>query len=146
MIRPFEESDIDEFMTYRNDMAWMTYQGFKGLDKNEYRNALLGDSSVNDGIQLAVVCNKTNVLIGDLYIKKEDSVYWIGYAVKPSKARQGYAYEMTLALINALRKKGAMCIKASVDSGNSASIALLEKLNFQHSETHHDEMTYELPC
>jgi RimJ/RimL family protein N-acetyltransferase len=52
IIRPFEESDIDEFIAYRNNMSWMKYQGFKGLDKKEYTVALLGDTSINDGVQL----------------------------------------------------------------------------------------------
>lgn len=30
IIRPFNESDINRFMDYRNDMDWMQYQGFKG--------------------------------------------------------------------------------------------------------------------
>lgn len=142
-IRPFEESDIDEFITYRNDMDWMRYQGFKGLEKREYMNALLGNISLCNGLQLAIVCNKTHILIGDVYMKEEDSTYWIGYTISRPKAHQGYAYEAVSAVINVLRKKkGATCIKAGVESGNAASIALLEKLKFQYLETLDDELIY----
>jgi RimJ/RimL family protein N-acetyltransferase len=96
------------------------------------------------GCSLAVACNETNVLFGDVYVKKEDLTYWIGYTIKPSKAKQGYAYEVPLALINALKADGAICIKAGVENGNIASIALLEKLSFQLTETNQDEMIYEL--
>jgi len=29
-IRPFEEGDIEAFMSYRNNLDWMRLQGFKG--------------------------------------------------------------------------------------------------------------------
>lgn len=144
IIRRFEEPDIDEFMTYRNDMDWMQHQGFKGLEKQEYKNALLENFSLQNGAQLAIICNKTNTLIGDIYIKEEDSVYWLGYTITPAKARQGYAFEVVSAMINMLKSKGVICIKAGVESENAASIALLQKLNFQYLETDNDELIYKL--
>ena len=53
-------------------MDWMQFQGFKGLERREYIHALLGDFSLHDGVQLAVICNKASTLIGDIYIKEED--------------------------------------------------------------------------
>jgi RimJ/RimL family protein N-acetyltransferase len=141
LIRPFKESDIDEFMTYRNDMLWMQYQGFKGLNKQEYL-ALLSRACLREGVQLAIICNETNVLIGDIYIKEEDSAHWIGCTIKPAKARQGYAFETISAVIIMLKNKGVTYIKAGAATGNTASIALLEKLNFQYLETCNDEMIY----
>jgi RimJ/RimL family protein N-acetyltransferase len=41
-----------------------------------------------------------------------------------------------------LRDKGAVCIKAGVEAGNSASIALLEKLGFRYSEICNGERIY----
>lgn len=40
-IRPFNAEDIDVFMSYRNDMDWMKYQGFKGLSKQEAVSAVI---------------------------------------------------------------------------------------------------------
>ena len=50
LIRRFEEPDIDDFMVYRNDMDWMKSQGFKGLTKQEYEDALLGDHTFQDRV------------------------------------------------------------------------------------------------
>lgn len=126
----FEEHDIDEFMVYRNDMDWMKHQGFKGLTKEEYMRALLGEQAVQDGIQLAVVNNKTNSLIGDIYLKQVNDVYWIGYSICRAMARQGYAYEVVHAVLSYLKGKGITGMIAGVDPDNAASIALLKKLNF----------------
>lgn len=134
IIRPFQESDIDEFMAYRNDMDWMKYQGFKGLDRQAYIDALVGNNSLPNGVQLAVVCSKTNSLVGDVYIKEDASVYWIGYTTSRFMARQGFAYEVVSAVIDALRARGATCFKAGVEAENDASIALLKKLGFRHFE------------
>jgi len=142
IIRPFEEPDIDEFMTYRNDLDWMQYQGFKGLEKQEYLKVLVGNFSLRDGVQLAIICKKAKTLIGDIYIKEEDSAYWVGYTISRSKARQGYAYEVVSAVIDTLRAKGATCIKAGVESGNIASIELLRKLKFQYLEMNNDEQIF----
>ena len=71
-IRPFKESDIDDFMEYRNDMEWMKYQGFKVLNKEEYEDALLKDVSLEKGMQLAIINKSDDRLIGDLYVRKEN--------------------------------------------------------------------------
>lgn len=139
IVRPFAKCDIDDFMVYRNDMDWMQYQGFKGLTKQQYVDALLGDHSVQDGIQLAVICRESNSLIGDVYLKQEDAVCWIGYSICRSRARQGYAYEIVSAVITSLKEKGIQCIKAGVESENTASISLLHKLNFMYTATDDDE-------
>lgn len=145
LIRPFTESDIDEFMMYRNDMPWMKYQSFKGLDKQAYMDALLSDMSLREGLQSAVISKETGSLIGDIYIKQEDSFYWIGYTINPSMARHGYAFEAVSAVINMLKTElNASCIKAGVNNENTASIALLEKLNFQYAESYDDERIYVL--
>jgi RimJ/RimL family protein N-acetyltransferase len=129
-IRPFKAEDIDAFMAYRNDMDWMKYQGFKGLTKQEYTKVLLGNRSLTDGIQLAVICRQTNTLIGDLYLKQEGVTCWIGYTITPLKARHGYVYEAVSALICFLSTQEITCVKASVTIGNDASVSLLKKLNF----------------
>lgn len=71
VIRPFRADEVQPFMAYRNDAEWMKYQGFKGLTKEVYEKALLGTSSLSEGIQLAVVSKATNTLIGDIYLKQE---------------------------------------------------------------------------
>ena len=143
-VRQFEEHDIDDFMLYRNDMDWMRHQGFKGLTREKYIDALLGDHSFQNGFQLAIICNKSNTLIGDVYLRQEDDVCWIGYSICRSEARQGYAYEVVSVVIASLREKGIKYIKASVESDNSASIALLKKMNFSYVGVDNDELIFVL--
>lgn len=143
-IRHFEERDIDAFMVYRNDMDWMKYQGFKGLTRQEYLDRLLGECSLNNGLQLAVICSKSNALIGDLYLKQEDNVCWLGYSICRESARQGYAYEAVTAAAASLKEFGINCLKAEVNNKNSASIALLKKLNFTCEDTGGEDQIFTL--
>ena len=92
----------------------MKYQGFKGLTKQEYTKVLLKNYSLMDGMQLAIICKQSNVLIGDLYLKQEGSTCWIGYTITPQEARHGYIYEVVSAVIRFLATQGIACIKAGV--------------------------------
>ena len=144
IIRPFNAEDIDAFMSYRNDMGWMKYQGFKGLSKQEYMQALLYEHSLSNGVQLAIICKQTNILIGDLYLKQEGDTCWIGYTITPLKSRCGYAYEAVSALICSLTTQGINRVKASVAIGNDASVMLLEKLKFTFLGIEADEQIFQL--
>ncbi|MDT7066789.1 hypothetical protein RQM06_19405 [Citrobacter freundii] len=70
-------------MLYRNDAEWMKYQGFKGLTKEDYESALLGVLTLTQGIQLAIVNKLTQVLIGDIYLRQQCDVFWLGYTITP---------------------------------------------------------------
>ena len=144
LIRPFERQDIESFMAYRNDLDWMKHQSFKGLSYTEYEDALLGAQSLQHGMQLAIIEQATDELIGDVYIQQEDQTYWIGYTIAPTRARQGYAFEVMSRLIRHLADQGAEVFKAGVLETNEASIALLKKLNFTYLTTELDEQIYRL--
>lgn len=144
LIRRFEARDIAGFMAYRNDMDWMKFQGFKGLSRQAYCDTLLGGQTLQDGIQLAVICKKTDALIGDIYLKQEGAACWIGYSICRAMARQGYAYEAVCAVIAALKQKGVSCIKAGIERDNTASIALIQKLNFRYIGMDKDEQLFML--
>jgi len=143
-VRPFEQSDIESFMTYRNDLDWMQYQSFKGLSYEDYQRSLLKPPSILDGMQLAIIHQETNDLIGDLYVQQDGTTYWIGYTISPLHSRQGYAFEVVSGLIDHLSDQGAETIKAGALATNEASIALLKKLDFTYVTTEDDEQIYEL--
>lgn len=144
-VRLFEEKDIDAFMRYRNDLDWMRYQGFKGMSRCQYAEVLLGDDSIYEGMQLAIVESRSDRLIGDLYIKLSENSAWIGYTVDPSYARQGFASEVLTALIPWLFEQDVNQIRAEVLSDNVASIRLLEKLGFTQDGRNEDgELVYTL--
>lgn len=131
IIRSFIQSDIEAFMSYRNNLDWMKYQGFKGLSEKEYEIALLKKSTFYEGKQLAIVLKDSNQLIGDLYVKNESGDYWIGYSIAPSYARRGLTSEVVNDLM--LWLDDHYLVKrflAGVDKENNASIKLLEKVGF----------------
>lgn len=143
VIRAFRPEDIDSFMAYRNDDQWMLYQGYKGKDRQTYERDLLEpEVFLSEGRQLAIAKLGTGQLIGDVYLKQAGDVYWIGYTIHPSYARQGYASEAVAALIKWVSQRGGAAIKAGVLPGNAASIALLEKLHFTYEGQSADELIY----
>ncbi|MEA4913914.1 MAG: GNAT family protein [Christensenella sp.] len=142
-IRPFEENDIETFMSYRNNLDWMQFQGFKGKKYLEYKAALLKQPNFHDGVQLAVVHRQTGELLGDLYLKLEKNIAWIGYTIAPQFARQGYAFEVVTQLLLQLKQAGLTLVKAGVEAQNLASIQLLKKLDFTLIGNEDNELIYE---
>lgn len=142
-IRPFEENDIEAFMSYRNNLDWMQFQGFKGKKYLEYKAELLKQPKFSDGVQLAVVYKQTGALIGDLYLKLEKNACWIGYTIAPQFARQGLAFEVVTELILQLQQDGLRLVKAGVEEQNLASIQLLKKLGFMQTDLEGSELIFE---
>lgn len=143
-IRFFKPADVEAFMSYRNNLEWMKYQGLKGRSKSEYEKVLLGPADLYEGVQLAVADRQTDVLIGDLYVRREADTYWIGYTIAPEHARRGYAGEAVLSFTAYLKAKGAVRVKAGVQTGNEPSAALLRKLGFTYLGTEEDEQIFGL--
>ena len=142
-VRPFEENDIEAFLSYRNNLDWMQYQGFKGKKYLEYKAALLMQPNFNNGVQLAVVLRQTGELLGDLYLKLEKNTAWIGYTIAPQFARQGFAFEVVTQLLLELKQAGLTLVKAEVEEQNLASIALLKKLEFTQFGTVGSELIFQ---
>lgn len=132
-IRNFKESDLDFFVSYRNNLNWMRYQGFKGLSKEEYRKALLGPSSPKSGMQLAVADRTTDLPMGDVYIRQEADAWWVGYTIHPDYERKGLMLEAFTGLICYL-KESKTCSKvlAGCFPENARSKNLLQKAGFTY--------------
>ena len=142
-VRPFEENDIEAFLSYRNNLDWMRYQGFKGKKYLEYKAALLQKPKFKEGVQLAVVDKQTGELIGDLYLRLEKNTGWIGYTIAPQFARQGFAFEVVTQLLLELRQAGLTQVKAGVEEQNIASIRLLKKLGFEQIGINESELIFQ---
>ncbi|WP_291290777.1 GNAT family N-acetyltransferase [Enterococcus sp.] len=138
LIRDFRIEDIATVMTYRNDLEWMKYQGFKNLEKAAYIKELLHPKSFSEGKNIAVVHTLDDRLIGDIYLKKEADFFWIGYTIHPQESQKGYGSEVVQATVQWLFDQGVQSVKAGVSSENLASIKLLEKLNFSLVKTEED--------
>lgn len=141
-IRDFRPEDIDRFMEYRNNMEWMRYQGYKGKSREVYETDLLQDAPIETGKQLALINTATSQLIGDVYLRKEDDVFWLGYTVHPAHARKGYAAEAVVAMIGWIAEQNGSMIKAGVLPDNIASIGLLKKLGFLHAYDEEGELVF----
>lgn len=131
-IRPFQEKDLERFMAYRNNLKWMQYQGFKGLSKEEYEAFLFTPRKLEDGQQFAIADKTRDFLIGDVYLQKVGSEYWLGYTIHPDFARQGLAKEVASGVLNWLETQGATLVKAGVMPENQPSIGLLASLGFTY--------------
>jgi ribosomal-protein-alanine N-acetyltransferase len=142
-IRPFEENDIEAFMSYRNNLDWMQFQGFKGKKYLEYKAALLKQPNFQEGVQLAVVSRQTGELFGDLYLRLEKNTCWIGYSIAPQFARQGLAFEVVTQLLLQLQQAGLTLVKAGVEELNLASIQLLRKLEFEQIGVDGSELIFQ---
>ncbi|MPM77627.1 hypothetical protein SDC9_124634 [bioreactor metagenome] len=143
-VRPFEENDIEAFMSYRNNLDWMQFQGFKGKKYLEYKAALLMQPKFADGVQLAVADRQTGELVGDLYLKLEQNACWIGYTIAPQFARQRLAFEVVTQLLLQLQQAGLTLVKAGVEEQNLASIQLLKKLGFTQTGVERSELIFQL--
>lgn len=142
LIRDFIFSDIDNFISYHNNMDWMIFQGFKGLSKKEYEEELLKNTSISKGKQFAVVNKFTKDLIGDIYLKKENNIYLLGYTIKPEYAKKCYAYEVLTEVIKWIKSQCCKIIKAYVLPENIPSINLLKKLDFIYNSKEDDELLF----
>ena len=138
LIRPFTLADIDAFMAYRNDPQWMRFQGFKGLTREAYVQALLAPIDQTAGFQLAIIHLADHMLIGDLYLKQEGDACLIGYTVSPAYARQHYAAEAVQGALHWASGQGFRQMVAWVEPENVASIGLLQRLGFSPIEANED--------
>ena len=145
-IRPPRPTDLETFMEYRNDLDWMQYQGFKGQPREVYEDRLFsGDGEyMDDGLQLAIADRATDELLGDLYLKREGDTVWVGYAIHPKHALQGYVFEAMCAIITWGRYLPLARIKASVMAANHPSRELLKKLGFTCTGMQDGELIYEI--
>ncbi|WP_185959531.1 GNAT family N-acetyltransferase [Planococcus salinarum] len=140
--RRFAESDLNAFVEYRNNEEWMKYQFFKELSREEYEEILLKEATVESGAQFAIIRKADQSLLGDVFIKKEHDTFWIGYTVSPSFKRQGYAYEITRAMIQWIQQQGEFKIMAGAVPENVASVRLLEKLGFAQVDEENGELIF----
>ena len=96
------------------------------------------------GIQLAIVNKRTQVLMGDIYLRQQCDVFWLGYTISPAYAREGYAFQVITATIGWIKENGFSLIKAGVNPENNLSIKLLIKTGFNFSGIEEGEHIYVL--
>lgn len=141
-LRPFTEKDLTDFIDYRNNPEWMVYQGMTGRTLEEYRAILIGEADLTTGLQIAISQKSDNRVIGDIYLQQEEQTCWIGYTIAPKVARQGYAAEVLVAVIDYLKEQNFQLLKAGILPENLASVNLIKKLGFTFLEMEDDEAIF----
>ena len=132
IIRRFTDSDIDDFMVYRNNVEWMKFQGFKGLTREEYEDYLLKEPNIDEGCQYAIILRSSNQLIGDIYLKRAGRHIEIGFTLNPEYTKHGYIMEVLVYLKKAMFDKYHLPLFAYVNRDNESSVKVLENAKIEY--------------
>jgi len=141
ILRNFVESDLEPFLTYRNDPKVAKYQGWGipySREKGEaFILSMLGKVELKqDGwVQFAIALKESDQLIGDLgcHIKKDDERQArIGFTLDSKHWRKGYITEIIPCLLEYLfEDMNIHRVAADCDVDNIASQRTLDKLGFR---------------
>lgn len=144
VLRYFEEKDLLSIIEYRNNDEWMKYQEYKNLPIEVYRKTLLLPFDITRGSQLAISLINGDLLIGDIYIKKQEDIIYLGYTINPFYARKGYMSEVVSAYIKKLLiDYPNHQIRAETDLDNVASNQFLINNGFILYESNQNENVYQ---
>lgn len=137
-IRRVEPGDADFLMELMNSEGWITFIGDRNVPTLEaasnYIRGIVNNPFIN---YLVVTHNEIKVPMGIVsLIKREYLEHWdIGFAFLPRFNGQGYAYEATEALIDAIKfEKEFNTLLATTKKDNTRSVRLLEKLGFHFNK------------
>jgi RimJ/RimL family protein N-acetyltransferase len=138
LLRGIRLSDSESMYTYRKNPQIYEFQNFKPQtlqDVEEFINTKI--SKIPDipdtWYQLGIFIKGTQELVGDIGIHFIDKLQVeVGYTLSTDCQGKGYATEAVVGVIdylfNVLKKHRVI---ASVDPGNTKSIALLERINMR---------------
>ncbi len=142
VIRPFDRTDITEFVRYRNIAEIAKFQEWVLPYTRDLAHALLDGLESTNGpttdewVQLAVADTKGQ-LVGDIavWLDADATLAMIGYTLAPEQQGRGYATEAVGALVDWLVAKGVHRIAATLDPNNLASARVLERCGFRYIGT-----------
>lgn len=134
MLRSFYDSDIEELFDYRNNEICAKYQRYKDTSKNYLCKFIDMNKNIvflSEEEQHFAIALKSGEIIGDVSIYFQNRTITIGYTISYKHHRNGYAFEIISALIEAIHSRYVNYeIIGMIEKENEASICLLEKLGF----------------
>ena len=133
-VRPFRQEDTLTFLAYRQDKAIERYQGWKDYsleDALKFVDWASKCSIASGETQLALVLKETNTLIGDIYLKFEDTHIALGYTCATAFQKKGYMSEILNVVLAHLQESYKLPMRAEIDIRNLDSIRLCERLGFK---------------
>ena len=136
VLRRFQESDLEAFLTYRNDPDVARYQSWTSYSREEgeaflARQRVLEPGTPGEWTQIALERREAPGLIGDCALKVQGDdprQAEIGFSLAPAWQGRGYGAEAVAALLDHLfGTLGLHRVIAVTDAENAASAALLER-------------------
>jgi RimJ/RimL family protein N-acetyltransferase len=140
ILRRFHESDLANFMAYRNDREVAHYQSWESISRAEAGRFIKQQSRHRPGIpgkwfQFAAEVRADGELAGDcalLVIRKTPRIGEIGYTFAPAYQHTGLATEAARAVIDfAFGSLALNRVIATTDCRNTPSVALMERLGMR---------------
>ncbi len=147
LLRPIDaEADLMAMHAYRSDPEVCRYVPFSPGTPEELAERLADPERVRSVIDdegqvlaLVMVRRDTGQLIGDLVLfwhSNESQRAEVGYVLHPDHVGHGFATEGTRALlVLCFEEAGAHRVTARIDSRNTASARVLERLGMRHEAT-----------
>jgi RimJ/RimL family protein N-acetyltransferase len=141
LLRRFRASDLEAFLTYRNDPEVARYQSWRvpysEQDARHFVETMQAfeQPEVGEYVQFVIEHRASRAMLGDVmcYIHSNDPRQaTIGYTLSRSWQGQGYALEAVRALLDYLfSQRNIHRIVADCDVDNIASWRLLERAGFR---------------
>jgi RimJ/RimL family protein N-acetyltransferase len=151
ILRPIKTSDVEAFLSYRNDPDVAHFQGWELPYSREDVQTMLArivDQEIpiepGDRFKVAVALKATDEMIGEIgfQLHRDDAKQaHVGGSIARPHWKKGYAYEASQVLVAFLFKEhGLHRITAEINVDNVPSWKLVEKLGFRR-EAHFVENT-----
>ncbi len=133
ILRPFDIKDFSDFHEYIIDNKVNKLLGISTTINSEIIKSLF-NSNINNPLCWAMELKNSKKVIGDFHFDNivENYLAHIGFAINSSYHKQGYGSEAASEIIKfGMTKLNLGKIRAITLIQNTASIKLLEKLNFE---------------
>jgi RimJ/RimL family protein N-acetyltransferase len=139
IIRHLAHSDVDPFLTYRNDPEVSKYQSWESCTKQEAIDLVQEMEATEPGtpgewFQFAIELKQTATLIGDCGLKTDADgpQAEIGFTFSRAYQGRGFASEAVARLLDyAFGELDLHRVYAITDQENAPSVALLERLGLR---------------
>ena len=139
ILRGFKNEDLEALVAYRSDPEIERYQMWQNYNQAQGQDLISGNKGLDfrqaGRFQLALEYKQTQTLIGDLYLRIDESDHRlgeVGYTLAKQYHKQGLATEAMQALLTHCFETLKMHrLSASADPRNVPSLKLLERLGFR---------------
>ncbi len=139
LLRSFQDEDLEALMAYRSHPEIERYQMWQNYNQAQAKDLISGNKNLDfrqgGRFQLALEYKQRQELIGDLYLRIDESDHRlgeVGYTLAKNYQRQGLATEAMQALLTYCFETLKMHrLSATADPRNVPSLKLLERLGFR---------------